>query len=723
MGIFPKPKKEVDRKLLLIKVALSKLSYLEKKKFTKSTIEDLNWILKVFFKNYFGIKGEVTYTELIEKIDSRLIDEDVKRRIGDLFNFFIGAKYKSIKYTSKDVREKLEEGKNIIKCLHELSSSPMFEEEHHLFGRIAGFTDSIIQKRLELKEKAEVQRLRDVEKQRKKYMRSEKKLALKEARQKKREEERKFKEKHSQEAADGELKGVKTEPGKLIVGIPHASERQDSLAQGEKIMAHQEQIKRKQEQIRFIEERMIQRQEELRQRELERLQKEEMKIRQINEKRWEKGIQLFLGKEDEEAKKDLLITQRQEELERLKADKNRLEAQKNEISMGLYTPRDTGISKLLNQKISDLVRCSKNRPNQGLLIDDDHFDQEFSRQDSKKFDEKSIEALQRAKLDAQEGKVRQSLDNVEQKQQQWLEQQTMIIAIRKQQEQLKADRLRLENQLNAEKEAERSLRNEHTKQDWLDKQRFLLDKKKHEEELKKDRLRLRNLLKVEEEKSTEHKKQDWLDVQKFLLDKKEHEEELKKDRLRLRSLIKAQREAERNRRDEQKKQDWLDNQRFLLDKKKHEEELKKDRLRLENQLKAEKEEKINLKVEEREQKRLERQKEWFAFISSVRHYFKNLRKKEPSEVSDEKDIQIEEPQSIPRSQEQIKKPLSLIKSKDYTPNIAPINHDLKKAKKIYAKIAYLYNTLENTDKVKIYKEIKKLQEDIKETENMVSALL
>lgn len=112
-----KKEEPIDEKALLKKIALGKLNYLGKKRFNKKTIDDIYWILNIFFKNYFNIRTEVSYTELIKEIEKRRIDKQIKERVISLIKFFLDVNYRQKRYTTRDLRDIVEEAKGIIKII------------------------------------------------------------------------------------------------------------------------------------------------------------------------------------------------------------------------------------------------------------------------------------------------------------------------------------------------------------------------------------------------------------------------------------------------------------------------------------------------------------------------------------------------------------------------------------------------------------------------------
>lgn len=118
MGVFSRLRKEeesgADDKALLKEITLEKLNDLAKKDFNKKTVDEIYWILEIFFKNYFNVKKEASYTEFIGEIEKKRIDNQIKERVVSLINFFLDVKYKEKKCTAKDLRDIVKEAKNII---------------------------------------------------------------------------------------------------------------------------------------------------------------------------------------------------------------------------------------------------------------------------------------------------------------------------------------------------------------------------------------------------------------------------------------------------------------------------------------------------------------------------------------------------------------------------------------------------------------------------------
>ena len=116
MAFFFRPKeKEAGEEKILNKIAIGKLNYLGRKRFNKKKVDELYWILKVFLKSYFKISKELTYTELINRIGGKRIDNKLKERIISLLNFFLEAKYKGRQYTTRDLRGIAKEAKSLIR--------------------------------------------------------------------------------------------------------------------------------------------------------------------------------------------------------------------------------------------------------------------------------------------------------------------------------------------------------------------------------------------------------------------------------------------------------------------------------------------------------------------------------------------------------------------------------------------------------------------------------
>ena len=90
---------------------------MSRKRFNKQSIDEIYWILKIFLKGYFNINKEVSYTELIQKIEKKRIDPQIKERITNLINFFIDVKYKDKRYTTKTLRNIAKGAKDIIKII------------------------------------------------------------------------------------------------------------------------------------------------------------------------------------------------------------------------------------------------------------------------------------------------------------------------------------------------------------------------------------------------------------------------------------------------------------------------------------------------------------------------------------------------------------------------------------------------------------------------------
>ncbi len=114
---FHKKGKELSDRELLKQTALGKINYLSRKRFSKKTIDEIYWILNVFFKSYFNIRKELNYTEIIGEIEKKRIDEQTKGRIAGIFNFFLDVKYKEKGYKTKDLRNIVKEAKDIIRVI------------------------------------------------------------------------------------------------------------------------------------------------------------------------------------------------------------------------------------------------------------------------------------------------------------------------------------------------------------------------------------------------------------------------------------------------------------------------------------------------------------------------------------------------------------------------------------------------------------------------------
>lgn len=66
--------------------AMYKLDKIKKKRFSKKTIEETYAVFRIFLKNKFNIKQSLTNEEVIEKINSSKLKNEIKEKVNYIAN-------------------------------------------------------------------------------------------------------------------------------------------------------------------------------------------------------------------------------------------------------------------------------------------------------------------------------------------------------------------------------------------------------------------------------------------------------------------------------------------------------------------------------------------------------------------------------------------------------------------------------------------------------------
>ena len=114
--MWPFKKENKKPKTTLQKKALSELSKLKAKRFSETSIEELNKIFHIYLKERYSIKPSLTYEELAKIIKTKRINHQTKLDI-----FALASKINNIEYNNGEISRKI--FNNLIKEIRTLINS------------------------------------------------------------------------------------------------------------------------------------------------------------------------------------------------------------------------------------------------------------------------------------------------------------------------------------------------------------------------------------------------------------------------------------------------------------------------------------------------------------------------------------------------------------------------------------------------------------------------
>ena len=117
ISLFSGKKEDLTEKDHLRMTTLVKISVLEKNIRSKAAQGKFYYVLKDFFKVYFNINYEFTYSELAEEIKHRKIKEDVRIKLVQLCDAMSNAMFDNNELHPTQLRELAEHARTVIKEL------------------------------------------------------------------------------------------------------------------------------------------------------------------------------------------------------------------------------------------------------------------------------------------------------------------------------------------------------------------------------------------------------------------------------------------------------------------------------------------------------------------------------------------------------------------------------------------------------------------------------
>ena len=108
------PKKENKNKKLR-EQALYRLIKVEKKRFSKKTIEETNLIFRIFLKKKLNLKQTLTNEEIIEKISNSKLKNDIKKKVNYIANTMNEIEFAGKTPSKKINQELIQNLKEIVK--------------------------------------------------------------------------------------------------------------------------------------------------------------------------------------------------------------------------------------------------------------------------------------------------------------------------------------------------------------------------------------------------------------------------------------------------------------------------------------------------------------------------------------------------------------------------------------------------------------------------------
>ena len=122
MGFFGKifgrkEKKRVVKKDDLKRLALLKISKIEKKKFSDKSLDEFMYIFKVFIIKKLGLKKGATTDEIIAETDKKRIKKDIKNKIISISSEIDKIEFADKKIESDEFKQLIKDFKEIIKFI------------------------------------------------------------------------------------------------------------------------------------------------------------------------------------------------------------------------------------------------------------------------------------------------------------------------------------------------------------------------------------------------------------------------------------------------------------------------------------------------------------------------------------------------------------------------------------------------------------------------------
>lgn len=117
ISLFSGQKQNLTEKDHLRMITLVKLSVLGKNLRSKTAQHKFYYLLKDFFKTYFNINYEFTYSELAEEIKHKKLKEDVRIKLILLCDTMSNAMFDNNELHPSQIRELAEQAKTVIKNL------------------------------------------------------------------------------------------------------------------------------------------------------------------------------------------------------------------------------------------------------------------------------------------------------------------------------------------------------------------------------------------------------------------------------------------------------------------------------------------------------------------------------------------------------------------------------------------------------------------------------
>jgi hypothetical protein len=93
-----------EEEIDVLSTALSKLKSIKSKRYNSRTLEDIDWVFKVILKSIYGVKKELTCSEIIDHIHKRHIKEDEKEALIGLLEVLEYIKYQIKEPKPKDAK-------------------------------------------------------------------------------------------------------------------------------------------------------------------------------------------------------------------------------------------------------------------------------------------------------------------------------------------------------------------------------------------------------------------------------------------------------------------------------------------------------------------------------------------------------------------------------------------------------------------------------------------
>lgn len=117
ISLFSGQKENLTEKEHLRMITLVKLSVLEKNLRSKTAQDKFYYVLKDFFKAYFNINYEFTYSELAEELRHKKLREDVRIKLVQLCDAMSNAMFSNNELHPLQIKELAEQAKAVIKEL------------------------------------------------------------------------------------------------------------------------------------------------------------------------------------------------------------------------------------------------------------------------------------------------------------------------------------------------------------------------------------------------------------------------------------------------------------------------------------------------------------------------------------------------------------------------------------------------------------------------------